>query len=106
MSSFISIAQLGKPYDTCWDWDSFPGSNFAVRANSWLPSSYEENSYRCLPDPMPAEFQMFNSPSPCSDAPCDVCKDKNSYGMIAGNGGSCPTCKKEFLLLENGYATN
>ncbi len=104
MSQYLSLAQTSIPYGTCWNWDSFPGTQFAAKADSWLPTYYNDQSYRCLPDPIPNEFQIFNQSRECPEAKCSVCTGKAAYGAIAQTGGSCPTCKKELLALMAGYA--
>ena len=102
--SYTPVSRTGLPYTNCWNWDSFPGTQFAARADSWTPVYYDDREYRCIPDLIPAEFQMFNMSPPCAEAACTICKGKNAYGSISSSGGSCPSCKKSMLAFMAGYA--
>lgn len=107
ISPYIYISQSGLPYGTCWNWDAVPGgTQFAARADSWKPVYPDDREYQCLPDPIPAEFQVWNLPPPCPEAECSVCTGPRAAGMIAHNGGSCPSCKRDMMSLQAGYAWN
>ena len=105
MTDYLYVAQTGKPYGTCWSWDSFPGTQFANRGNSWMPVSPTDNDYRCLPDPMPAEFQMFNVQPPCKEASCVSCINANGAKKCKELPliEQCPSCKRELSANLAGY---
>lgn len=102
-SGYNWFAQIGKPYDSCWEWNTYGGSQFAARASRWEPITSNDQDLRCLPDVFPAEYQMINIAPPCRPQECSKCKKTmNCVRNIAVTGGSCPACKAEFMTLLNG----
>lgn len=102
-SGYSWFAQMGKPYDSCWNWGTYKGTQFAARASKWAPVTGHDQDLRCLPDVFPAEYQMINIHPPCPPQECSGCKQKgNCAGNIAVTGGTCPRCKSEFMMLLNG----
>lgn len=106
-SGYVFLAQTSKPYNSCWDWNTFKGTAFAARASAWMPVMPNDQNLRCLPDKFPAETQMFNLPSPCPEQQCSNCKSGQSCsGNVSIANEGCPSCRKTFMSILNGYAPN
>jgi hypothetical protein len=107
-SGYTWFAQAGKPYDSCWNWNTHGGgTQFAARASKWAPVTDNDQDLRCLPDVFPAEYQMINMAPSCAPQECSGCKQKGSCaGNIAVTGGSCTACKSDFMTLLNGNIPN
>src|SRR5437868_6828690 len=99
-SGYALFAQMGKPYDSCWNWGTYGGTQFAARASKWSPITQNDQDLRCLPEVFPAEYQVLNIQPPCRPQECSGCKRPGTCsGNIAVSGGNCPACKQDFMTL-------
>lgn len=90
--SHAFLAQTGKPFLSCWQWQDRAGTQFADRAAAWTPDLRTE----CPPKRLPDEWPIFDTLPPCGNPECT--------GPSHGSTTFCPPCRRAYMDLFHGYA--